>query len=417
MHNRYELSVVNQKGEVTQTAVAFNEADSDKYLLSGYISKLVLVGNNREGFIEPLSDERSTYWQRSGNPYRDGRCFFANYKAVVAFPIGASGSVSGFRLTDNNGTIISNAPLVDIDGRQIVLNYTNDESLIVHIYLHFMTLIPEMKDDIYPIKYFQPSNSIFCGCCGRQPELLERIKRRTSVVDVSITDGYLPYNTNMFIGLSKSLVPKYDAEYNVLYGGINDYVLINNERILSSSQTLKNVLVPKDMKGLVRSIVLPNVGIIDLLTEGVGPFREGILLGTEVKDQSICYVPEEYVKEGACSAPISIKRNAFYKADKVQVLRWKYVGGEKNVVEVEDMTDPYKGPSCEAFFSDGIADERLQRCTSFSQHIPLTEYYVGAESVIPCAPSSGFPSSPEKDNMYYGYEVVILRPHISCAVK
>lgn len=406
IHNYYEVKVIDKNGEIVQSAVGYNTAYSATYLSLGYIDTLQLVGANRAHLIEvsnnypgdPITDE-TTFWYRSEQPYREGMTFISGYRAEVYFlPTGSSGNVTGIRLY-GNGITISEAALKDIEGDPIVLTYNGEATVVVSAFIYFYAKVSDKDNeryfpDNYPIKLFQPCNSILCGCCGKDISLLELVERYDHSGNHKIKDGYLPFPRNRDIGFTKSPIPMMDED-KFLLGGINDYVtLLNSEK---KGDYYKNALVPTDLKGLVRAIVLPGVGIIDLsdpVARYGGPWHEGILLGSKVVGQTICYVPEEYIASDPPSCPISFKRSPFYYAPKVVVRRHKETGS--TVVVDEEI------PMNEAFFSDIVEDGRARRCMSFSQHVPLTDYYCGAETTIPC--SSG--KFVNENITFYGYDIV-----------
>ena len=449
MHNYYEINIYNKNGQLIKSGRAFNKADSSIFLQTGYISKLRLIGDGREKFIEPYPNiigmENTDYFSRISAPYREGNLYYANYSTKVDFPSeSSSGRITGFQLTDNTGNIISSAELTDIEGDKIALTYTERDSIIVTVYLFFVSAIPSVnpnakqrqleKKDINPIQYFQPSNSILCGCCGNDFNLLEIVDRLNHLIgqlkpgseterytkkdlEAHTIDGYLPFVTNKYIAFTKSPMPPYDDDFNILLGGINNYTLLSNAG-LSTDERYKNAMVPLKLKGLITGIVFPGLGAIDLLSKDAingGPLRQGILKGSQVNlenvnsNETFCYVPDKYIDyDNSVELPndfsaISIEKNAFYKADIIEVRRWEFADGAKQIVSMMVFGDPKSNhPSCEAFFSDKIADKRKRRCQSFSQHIPLTNYYCGAETVIPCSYGYNI-SSP---NEYYGYDIV-----------
>lgn len=425
IHNYYELIVKDKNGKITNKAIAYNKANSELYMKYGYISRLYLSGCNRWKYIEPDEDTNTTYFFRYSLPYHSGSDYYAMYKAIVIFPPASSNSVSGFRLIDNLGNVFSDAPLTDIEGDSILLKYKEGETLTVNVYLIFKTTIPipnpdleernKQKQPLIPIKYFQPSNSIFCGAgvSYHQKDLLKlayRYNHKRGTINpetqeiyddldsaVRTYDGYLPFNVNRYIGFTKSPIPICNVDLNILYGGINDYFLLTENGLTKEGQTYRNIKVPDDLKGLITAIVFPGVGIIDLASNDAingGPLREGILKGSLVKGQQYCYIPEQYIDYSKSSfsnnfVPWSLEKNAFYNVDEVIVRRYGTGGTKQGEIRLN-----------ETFFSDNITDDRLARCMSFSQHVPMTKYYCGAESLIPCAPSHFVGS-----DYYYGYEI------------
>ena len=335
MHNYYEINIYNKNGQLIKSGRAFNKADSSIFLQTGYISKLRLIGDGREKFIEPYPNiigmENTDYFSRISAPYREGNLYYANYSTKVDFPSeSSSGRITGFQLTDNTGNIISSAELTDIEGDKIALTYTERDSIIVTVYLFFVSAIPSVnpnakqrqleKKDINPIQYFQPSNSILCGCCGNDFNLLEIVDRLNHLIgqlkpgseterytkkdlEAHTIDGYLPFVTNKYIAFTKSPMPPYDDDFNILLGGINNYTLLSNAG-LSTDERYKNAMVPLKLKGLITGIVFPGLGAIDLLSKDAingGPLRQGILKGSQVNlenvnsNETFCYVPDKYI--------------------------------------------------------------------------------------------------------------------------
>lgn len=397
IHNRYIIKIIDENQEVTKVAIGENTAYSANYLHQGNITTLSLIGVGKSKLIEPVpenEEDLTTYWYRSESPYFEDKWFRCSYRAEVYFTdiAGAGGTITALQLTSNSGYVISKTELKDIEGEPIYLTYApTDTKIIVSIFIYFgidmskkETVVPYFS--YYPITFNPPDASVFCGCTPYgQIDLLEIIERYDHKGH-KVKDGYLPYIPNDYLGFSKNPIPLKDKN-GYLMGAINDYVSLKNK----NGSLWKNTLVT-GIKGLVRALVFPGIGIIDLNDDQVkcgGPLREGILKGSLVKGQSICYVPEEYIASGKPQNPISISKNAFYKAPTVIVRRYR--------------NDLYKEvPLHKALFSELILDKRYSRCESFFQHVPLTDYYCGAESIIPCAPSGGFI---DEGADWYGYQV------------
>lgn len=395
LHNYYHIQIRDENDNITYENYAYNEANSSAYLSSGVIYILRLVGTTRERYIEPytaIDDNITTYWNRNIEPsYEivDGKVHFkSGYEATVFFPPKAGGgTITGIELVGTAGTI-SHAELKDIEGDPIIYNYGDFESITIKAYIYFLYDMSG-KDtgknhwENYPIKFFQPSNSIFCGCCGNDTSLLVKERAYYSPSYGWTDGGYMPSPVSKYIGFSKSPIPLEDR-YGFLRGGINNYQILTP----NTGTTYKNATFPKNFnydsnscwKGLIKVIVLPGIGVIDL-ANAHGPRGKGIFKGSIVKKQTPCYIPAEYVENDDDSL-ISITKNAFYNAPHVIVRRRRSADPTKGRKAIDEEI-----PLDTAYFPD-YSDTRVGGCTSASQHIPLTDYYCGADTIIPSAGGS-----------------------------
>lgn len=396
IHNYYEVTICNKMGEIVKKAYGFNKAYSDVYMKSKMIYILTLLGTQRSKEIEPFPEntdiDKTQYWERNENPTYLGNDYFAGYKAKVTFLEGYKGKITGIQMSGGNG-VISQAALKDIEGHPIILEYEETENITVNAFIYFVTKV-KYRDKgnyyypiHYPIQYFQPDCSIYCGCCGHNIELLEIKDARYDHNGHLVNDGYLPAFVLKNLAFTKSPIPTLDSKGN-LRGGINNYLELKP----TIGKIYKNATPDNCWKGLITAIVLPGIGLIDL-REAKGPLRAGIFTGSKVVGQTTCYIPQEYVVENDESL-ISMTKNAFYNAPHVLVRRYRPATAEKPEVNTEI-------PLHQAFFSDLVEDGRQRRCESFIQHIPLTDYYCGAETIIPCSPGKFL----EDKFSWYGYQI------------
>ena len=397
IHNYYEIEVLDYDGTVKSSAKAYNTAYSKNYNASPMIYILRLFkanGGYRENYIEPYLNpdthqpiNEANYWEREGEPSFEGTA----YKCVVLFLAdGSSGQLTSVQLRGN--LEMSMAEFQDIEGKAIYLDYGAGDSFRVTAHIYFETDINEIKGgsastssfyrrlmSFYPIKFFNAQNSIFCGCIGRQTELLKVADRRPSREGYT-HDGYLPQSHSNQLGISKNPIPLLDDK-GFLMGNADNCQLFQKvtEGLIYKNSTTKG----SQWKGLITSLVFPGIGLIDLRDSNMGPLHEGILPGNKVTKQNIpdnengylyeCFIPQEYIKNGErYDSLISITKNAFYNAETITVKRDRL--GFIDVVPLD-----------KSYFSDLIDDYRIRRCKSFIQSIPLTDkHWVGAESIIPC---------------------------------
>lgn len=391
VHNYYEVEVINKNNEVVSKAFAFNTAYSDHYNASEMIYTIKAIGLG-EDYIEPYLDQEghptseTNYWERNGAPDFNN----TGYKCTAMFiQPGSPGTITEIQLWGNS--LMSSAYLQDIEGRNIVLDYGGEDSVRINAYIYFKANIEELINNnsfkgLYPIQYFGPNGSILCGCAGRNDEILEVSNQRPKRGGGYTSDGYLPRSVSNQIAITRSPIPEMVDGY--LSVGIDNYQTFNP---LTGTLIFKNSKPSTSWKGLITALVFPGIGLIDLATSGTGPLGQGIFKNNPVQKENNrdCFIPEEYVVESDSSL-VSITKNAFYKAENVTVKRVY-----NNGIDVKIETVPLN----ECFFSPLIEDYRIRRSRSYSQPVPLTTKYCGAESIIPCS-QGGL-----DDQEYYGYYI------------
>ena len=411
LHNKYEITVSDKEGNVIKQAIAYNQASSSAYLAHGYIDTVEISGSRTESkYIEPyresddLAGDTTEFWDREGLPELQGNNFVSCYHTQIKFFNISAGYIDRISLR-SGGSIVSTVELKDIEGYPIKITYEDNNNITIHVFIYFSADMSKRNtnDKFYPIKWYGPSGSVLGGCCGKQIDLLEQREVRMSHYKnirgdfIRIDDGYMPKAVNKYLALSRAPVPKID-ENKYLTGVINNYTILK-PNIIETYQTkiFKNSTETNNdagdpILGLIRCMVLPGIGVIDMrdICNKKGPGGKGVFEGiTYYKGSGPCYIPEEYVQETDNSL-ISIKKNAFYNAH-VIVRRFK--------TTMDSATEEV--PLGEVFFSDITEDGRKRRCMGFSQHVPLTEDYCGAETVIPCGPGNFVNSSIR----YYGYYI------------
>jgi hypothetical protein len=420
IHNKYEIEVLDKNNNVKATAVAYNSTNIKNYLSERMIFRITIIGTNRQRtkYLEPYLDKEgkpeepldydgTNYWERNGEP----NFLHTGYKTEVYFPPdGNKNNITSVRLLGYS--VMSQANLQDVEGRPIILEYEENDIIHINIFIYFSVPVGIVAQDfmtggsnvLYPVKFFNASNSIYCGCTGYNYSILNPRKRGTHRPYETIEDGFLPYPEITTIAITKNPIPRINtgknASGNFVKGGIDNYQLFDyNEdlRVYKNSTTEQS-----SWKGLMRALVFPGVGLIDLLEKNTGPLRQGILLGNPVdmKDLNAAlrtrpelaiegiedewFIPQDYVENGDASL-ISMSKNPFYTAP-VTVKRFAAEG----LYEVAELD--------KSFFSDLITDRRYQRVMSFCQPLPLTNHYCACESIIPSQPGGD-----EYKRNYYGY--------------
>lgn len=422
LHNRYEIIVLDKNNNVISRNIAYNQANSSAYNSRGYIDKVRIKGSRtEEKYIERYNQQGddvndiTDFWDREGLPYYSKERFISCYKTKVKFYNVSKGYIDTIELLSGGG-VVSSVKLKDIEGYPIQITYEEETNIVINIFIYFSANASSVKRNenkkFYPIKWYGPSGSVLGGCCGKQIDLLEQKNIRfshyvnSSGRFIAIDDGYLPKAVNKYLALSRMPVPKTD-ENGFLTGVINSYTILKpnlntgidenifkNSNLTGTNDVLEMTLSSGEpIMGLIRTFVLPGIGVIDMrdICGKCGPGLKGIFESINYYKSagSICYIPQEYVLDNDGSL-ISMNKNAFYKAH-VTVRRYRY-----NINDaVEDV------PLNTVFFSDITTDGRRRRCMGFSQHVPLTDDYCGAESVIPCLPG-GFK---DENVNYYGYYI------------
>lgn len=462
IHNKYIVEI-KRNGETTKKAIGYNKADSKAYLNVGYIDRLVALGNGGTRltkYIEPYPENNqdktpdnedydfTDYWDRADLPtVTSDKKFVSSYTTRVYFRpeepgtgrYGTGGSISSVELY-GGGSLISHADLKDIENEPILLDYDISETVVITVYIYFIAqlkieeLNSKLYTEVYPVKWFEPGYSILGGSsggyCGQvssnfsaATELLSKTRRNHN--DENIDDGYLPMPNINYYAISKAPVPRANSKTGFLMGGVNDYQIINPTEIKNGNKKYKNQSATgigvSSMKGLIRSLVLPGLGLMDAKeitgknigggsSEGYhGVFKQGIFQQNNVVlGNRLCYIPEDCVEGGDSKFRenlISMKKGALNGDDiKIRVRRYltREVGNQTEMETIGDYV-----PLNEPFFSDISSDARIRRRMGFSQHVPLTENeYCGVESVIPCLPSAGWVTDSALKT--YGYYIVYM---------
>ena len=437
MHNKYFVEIKRGK-EVVSSAIGYNRAYSKDYIRWGYIDRLVAEGTpNLSKNIEPYPENNTgkspdddyyditNYWDRVEPPTILNGQFVSSYIARVRFlptERSGSGTINAIQLYGGGG-LVSSADLTDIEGEPIILSYTTEEAITITAYIYFVAslvnkenTIPKVYLDLYPVKWFGPGYSVLGGSCGGGigQEVLLQTKRHNHNNE-EIDDGYLPMPNMYYYAVSKAPVPKKDPSSKYLMGGVNDYQIIlpteekNGVKKYKNQSALRVGTTP--MKGLIRSLVLPGLGLMDAkeITGHSGIFNQGIFQSNValIPSNKPCYIPKDCIQGGETSfmdSLYSMSNCALYGEDiDVKVRRYLY-REEGNQSEMETIGDYV--PLNEPFFSDLSTDARVRRRMGFSQHVPFTENdYCGAESVIPCLPSGPWINETLKT---YGYYIVYI---------